>query len=399
MTNGVGVAVIGAGPAGRAHAYGYRTARSVFERHLGGLRLVAIGDVVAAAASDAAHRYGFVRIETSWQAIANADDIDVVSVVVANPLHREIVEGLLAAGKHVLCEKPLAPTVADADAMIAADAASAAIARVGFTFRFTPGVRAIRDLVASGALGAPVHFSGQYWADYGCDPEAPLVWRYRGGLGTGVVADTGSHMVDTAEFICGPVTAVGGARLTTTISSRPIPSGHVSGHGRGELSGEYGPVENEDTATYSVGFANDASGTITTSRVAAGHPNTFKFELLCERGTVSWDARTPAEFGLFDSQPAAATNGYRRVLLGPQHLFVGGGFPFDGASIGFGHNDSFTFQARALLDEIEGRTDLPTCPPLIHGRHNLQLQEAVAASAASGGDTVTVPAEEPTLVG
>ena len=389
MADSLGVAVIGAGPAGRAHAYGYRTARSVFSRELDGLRLVAVADVVAAAAAEAAHRYGFERTESSWQAIAEADDIDVVSVVVANPLHREIVSGLLARGKHVLCEKPLAPTVADADAMIEAADANSALARVGFTFRFTPGVRAIRDLVASGALGAPLHFSGQYWADYGCDPAAPLTWRYKGGPGTGVVADTGSHMVDAGEFLCGPVASVGGAKFSTSIVSRPVPAAYVSGHGHGTSSGEMGEVENEDTAAYSITFASGATGTVTTSRVAAGHPNTFKFELLCERGGASFDARTPAEFQLFDHQPGADNNGFRRVLLGPQHLLVGGGFPFDGAGIGFGHNDTFAFQARAFIDEIEGRTHLPTCPPLTHGRHNLQLQEAVVASAASG-DTVTV---------
>jgi predicted dehydrogenase len=385
MSEGLGVAVIGAGAAGRAHAYGYRAARSVFSRELGGLRLVSIADVLPEAAQDAAHRYGFEKAVTSWQEVAEDDDVDVVSVVVANPLHREIVCALLARGKHVLCEKPLAPTVADAEAMIAAEDASSALARVGFTFRFTPGVRAIRDLVTSGALGAPVHFSGRYWADYGSDPEAPLAWRYRGGPGTGVLADTGSHMVDTAEFLCGPVASVSGASFATTVAKRPVPAGHVSGHGRAETSGEVGAVENEDTAAYTARFESGATGTVAASRVAAGHPNTYTFELLCERGGASYDARTPSEFLLFEHQAGSDNNGFRRVLLGSQHRFVGGGLPFDGAGIGFGHNDAFVFQARSFLDEIEGRSELPRCMPLSHGLHNLRIQEAVVASAADGG--------------
>jgi len=120
----IGVAVIGAGMAGRAHASGYRSATTVYDEGLPEVRLVAIADVNPTFATDTARRFGFERAESGWEAVAAADDIDVVSVVVANPLHRPIVEGLLAAGKHVLCEKPMAPTVEDAEAMAAAATAS-----------------------------------------------------------------------------------------------------------------------------------------------------------------------------------------------------------------------------------------------------------------------------------
>src|SRR5439155_15206422 len=116
----IGVAVIGAGMAGRAHLAGYRSATAIHGAGLPEVRYVAVGDVNAAVARESADRFGYQRAETSWQAIAEAPDIDVVSVVVANPLHREIVEGLLAAGKHVLCEKPLAPSIEDAEAMVSA---------------------------------------------------------------------------------------------------------------------------------------------------------------------------------------------------------------------------------------------------------------------------------------
>ena len=124
MSRDIGVAVIGAGMAGRAHAHGYRSAGTVFSPGLPPVRLVSVADINEELAADTARRYGFERSDTSWQAIVKADDIDVVSVVVANHLHREIVTELAAAGKHVLCEKPLAPTSADAQAMIdAVDAA------------------------------------------------------------------------------------------------------------------------------------------------------------------------------------------------------------------------------------------------------------------------------------
>src|SRR6478672_177700 len=132
--NSLGVAVIGAGMVGRAHAAGYRAASQLYDSDLPDVRLVAVADAHEPFAVDAAKRYGYERAETSWESIVDAPDIDAVSVVVANNLHRPIVEALLAAGKHVLCEKPLAPTVADAEAMVEAAEKSDQVAAVGFTF-------------------------------------------------------------------------------------------------------------------------------------------------------------------------------------------------------------------------------------------------------------------------
>src|SRR6476620_8522819 len=162
MADGLGVAVIGAGMAGRAHSAAYRTASALYNPVLPPVRLVSIGDVNPEFGSIAAQRFGYERNDTSWQAIAEADDIDVVSVVIANSLHREVVEGLLAAGKHVLCEKPLSDTLEDARAMAEAARNASSIARIGFTFRRTPGIAYIRDLIGNGTLGKVLHFSGRY---------------------------------------------------------------------------------------------------------------------------------------------------------------------------------------------------------------------------------------------
>ena len=255
MSRDIGVAVIGAGMAGRAHAHGYRSAGTVFSAGLPPVRLVSVADINEELAADTARRYGFERSDTSWQAIVKADDIDVVSVVVANHLHREIVEELAAAGKHVLCEKPLAPTSTDAQAMLDAVEAAGVVARVGFTFRRTPGIAAARQQIESGALGRPLYVNAQYWTDYGSDPQAPMSWRYRGGPGSGALADLGSHLADTAEFLLGPVESVTGAALTTVIGERPLPLGHVVGHAHVEVSDGREPVENDDWASFSVRFA------------------------------------------------------------------------------------------------------------------------------------------------
>ena len=141
MTNALGVAVIGTGMAGRAHAHGYRSAGTVFSAGLPPVRLVSVADINEDLARDTARRYGFERHDTSWEAIVKTEDINVVSVVVANHLHREMVIELAAAGKHVLCEKPLAPSSTDSRAMIDAVDAAGVVARIGFTYQLEPGDR------------------------------------------------------------------------------------------------------------------------------------------------------------------------------------------------------------------------------------------------------------------
>ncbi|MGB7961503.1 MAG: Gfo/Idh/MocA family oxidoreductase, partial [Propionicimonas sp.] len=213
----LGIAVIGAGMAGKAHAAAYRAAAGMYGPTLPELRYVSIGDVNADLAAATAKRFGYERSDSSWQAIAAADDIDVVSVVIANSLHRQVVDGLLAAGKHVLCEKPLSDNLTDARAMADAARQAASVARIGLTYRRSPGIAAIRDWIADGTLGKVLHFSGRYWCDYSCSPTAPMSWRYQGPMGSGALADVGSHMTYIAEFLCGDMAAVSGGGFETVI--------------------------------------------------------------------------------------------------------------------------------------------------------------------------------------
>jgi predicted dehydrogenase len=381
----IGVAVVGAGMAGRAHAAGYRSASTLYGEGLPGIRLAAIADVNPAFATDTARRFGFERAETGWEAVAAADDVDVVSVVVANPLHRQIVEGLLAAGKHVLCEKPMAPTVEDAEAMVAAAKASGLQTGVGFVFRRSPAVAAVRDQIASGAIGRPLHFNGHYWCDYGCDPKAPMSWRYKGDTGSGALSDIGSHLLDLAEFVCGPIQSVRGATLPTVIGERPLPLGTAVGHAAAEVSDVTEPVENEDLASFTASFASGAAGTISVSRVAYGLANSLGFELFAERGAATFDLARAGEFGFVDGTPAGPTQGYRQVLVGPAHPYLTGGLPMDFPGVGYGQNDLFTFQARAFLEQVAGLDRLPRVASFEEGLHNIRLLDAVAASAEAGG--------------
>ena len=388
----IGVAVIGAGMAGRAHAAGYRSASTLYDTGLPEVRLVAIADVNAAFAADTARRFGYQRTEPGWEAVAAAPDIDVVSVVVANPLHRQIVEGLLAAGKHVLCEKPMAPSVEDGAAMVEAAKAAGRQAAVGFTFRRSPAIAAVRDRVQGGGIGRPLHLSGHYWCDYGCDPNAPMSWRYKGGPGSGALSDIGSHLLDLAEFLCGPIRSVRGAVLSTVIGERPLPLGTAVGHAAVAVGEEREPVENEDLVTLTATFASGATGTLSASRVAYGLANSLGFELFAASGAATFDLARAGEFGLIDGSPDGVTQGYRQVLVGPAHPYLTGGLPMDFPGVGYGQNDLFAFQARAFLEQVAGIERLPACSSFEEGLRNLRLLEAVAASANAGGAEVEVAA-------
>jgi predicted dehydrogenase len=386
----IGVAVIGAGMAGRAHAAGYRSASTVYGEGLPEIRLAAIADVNPAFAADTARRFGFERAEGGWEAVAAADDVDVVSVVVANPLHRPIVEGLLDAGKHVLCEKPMAPTVEDAEAMVAAAKASGRETGIGFVFRRSPAIGAIREQLASGAMGRPLHFNGHYWCDYGVDPRGPMSWRYKGGPGSGALSDIGSHLIDLSEFVCGPIRSVRGAVLSTFVTERALPAGAAVGHAAAELSDVTEPVENEDLVTFTATFESGATGTLSASRSAYGLANSLGFELFTSSGAATFDLARAGEFGFIDGAPAGPTQGFRQVLVGPAHPYLTGGLPMDFPGVGYGQNDLFTFQARAFLEQVAGVEGLPRLASFEEGLHNIRLLDAVVASAKAGGADVTV---------
>ncbi|GAA4393177.1 Gfo/Idh/MocA family oxidoreductase [Tsukamurella soli] len=394
-SSSIGVAVIGAGMAGKAHAAGYRAATAVYGDALPPVRLVSVADAYAPLAEDAARRFGYERFDTSWQAIAAADDIDVVSVVVANRLHREIVQALLASGKHVLCEKPLSDTLDDARAMVAAaESTPDTIARIGLTYLRSPGIAFLGDLVRSGRLGRLVNFAGKYWTDYACDPDGPISWRFKGPAGSGALADVGSHLTYIAELFGGLVAQVRGGTLHTAFTTRPKPLGQVIGHEHAAVSDEREAVENDDVAGFFVDFAGGGTGSLQVSRVAAGHPNTLEFEVFCERGAVAFDFRHPGEVQVSLPTDDHALAGPRTVILGPEHPYWRGGLAMDAPGVGLGQNDGFVFQARAMLEEVAGVPEaesLPRNADLAVGLHNMQLLDAAAQSATAGGAPVTVP--------
>lgn len=388
----IGIAVIGAGMAGKAHAAAYRVAPTLYESTLPDLRYVSIGDMNAEVGRAAARRYGYERSDTDWRAIADDPDIQVVSVVIANSLHLEVVRGLIEAGKHVLCEKPLSDTLASARKMADLAREASSVVRIGLTYRRQPGVAAIRDWIRDGTLGRVLHFSGRYWCDYGCNPMAPMSWRYKGPMGSGALADLGSHLTYLSEFLCGGITAVSGGAFATAIKERPVPLGAVVGHGLAAVSDRKETVENDDYAAFTA-FFGETRGSLEVSRVAAGYPNGLDFEVFCENGAASFHQDTPSQVRLYLNDDHPGRNGYRTVNLGSDHPYVAGGMPIDVSGVGFGQNEGFTYQARAFLEEVAGipeEESLPRNASFDEGVHNMEILAAVARSAADNGKQVNL---------
>ena len=388
----IGIAVIGAGMAGKAHAAAYRVAPTLYESTLPDLRYVSIGDMNAEVGRAAARRYGYERSDTDWWAIADDPDIQVVSVVIANSLHLEVVRGLIEAGKHVLCEKPLSDTLASARKMADLAREASSVVRIGLTYRRQPGVAAIRDWIQDGTLGRVLHFSGRYWCDYGCNPMAPMSWRYKGPMGSGALADLGSHLTYLSEFLCGGITAVSGGAFATAIKERPVPLGAVVGHGLAAVSDRKETVENDDYAAFTA-FFGETRGSLEVSRVAAGYPNGLDFEVFCENGAASFHQDTPSQVRLYLNDDHPGRNGYRTVNLGSDHPYVAGGMPIDVSGVGFGQNEGFTYQARAFLEEVAGISEeesLPRNASFDEGVHNMEILAAVARSAADNGKQVNL---------
>jgi len=227
-----------------------------------------------------------------------------------------------------------------------------------------------------------------------------MAWRYKGAPGSGALADIGSHTAYLAEFLAGDITEVSGGRFITAIKERPLALGSVVGHGKVAVSDTYDAVENDDYAAFGASFANGSAGVIQVSRVAAGHPNGLVLEVFGDKGAAVWAQERPAEFQLIVNEGSApGTNGYRTVIIGPDHPYVSGGLPMDAPGVGLGQNDGFVYQARAFLEEIAGLSEeqsLPRCASFSEGVHNMEVLAAVAESAANGGTGVPVPAQRST---
>ena len=371
------VGMVGYAFMGAAHSHAWRTAPRFFDLPLRP-RMAAVAGRDAAGVRAAAERLGWESTETSWQALVERDDIDLVDVCTPGHTHAEIVIAALEAGKHVLCEKPLANTVEEAEAMTRAAeraAADGVRAMVGFTYRRVPAISLARQLVAEGRLGTLHHVRAQYLQDWIVDPQAPLSWRLeKDKAGSGALGDIGAHIIDITQFITGDtITRVSG-RLRTFVDERPLPSEHAGLSGTAGTG--TGKVTVDDAATFLADFRGGAMGVFEATRFASGRKNAIRIEINGSRGSIAFDFEDMNVLHFFDGTEDAGTAGFRRILVTEAvHPYVGAWWP-PGHVIGYEHG--FIHQAVDLVRAIADGTD-PT-PTFADG---LQVQRVLAAVETS----------------
>ncbi|GIJ00103.1 putative dehydrogenase [Sediminihabitans luteus] len=347
----LGVAMVGHSFMGAAHSHAWRTAPRFFDLPLTPARAVLVGRD-AGRTREAASRLGWDESSTDWRTALERPDVDLVDICTPGDSHAEIALAALAAGKHVLCEKPLANSVAEAEAMtLAADDAArrGVLAMVGFTYRRVPAVQLARQLVAEGRVGEVRHVRVQYLQDWLVDPEAPLTWRLdRGRAGSGALGDIAAHAVDLAQFVTGElVTGVSGV-LETFVRERPVATG---GAGLTGVAGEgRGPVTVDDAAAFVARLSGGGLGVFEATRFALGRKNAIRLEVNGSRGSLAFDFEDMNVLHFYDGTDPVAIAGFRRIVVTEaEHAFVAAWWP---PGHGLGYEHAFTHQVVDLVGSI-----------------------------------------------
>lgn len=364
----LGVALIGSSFMGKCHALAWRNVAAVF----GGAqhRLEILADATDAAAETAARQFGFGRATGRWQQAVSDPAVDVVSITVPNALHRPIVEAALAAGKHIWLEKPMALTLADAEAMVRAAAGRPAqVTMLGYNYLRSPAFQTACRMIAEGVIGRPLSFRGSYDEDYAADPDQPWTWRLaRKTGGLGALGDLGCHLISQMLALMGPVSELV-AQTQTTIPTRRS----------AEAAGTAAPlpVENEDGAMALLRFASGAQGMFATSRVAHGRKCRLQWEVQGSDGTLVFDQENMNELWLYRAGDA----GFTRHLSGPEQADFAAFCPAPGHNFGF--NEQKVIEARDLLVAINGGKNVG--PDFEKG---LEIERIIHAMADSNGRVI-----------
>ncbi|RIQ12960.1 Gfo/Idh/MocA family protein [Jiangella rhizosphaerae] len=387
----LGIGMVGYAFMGAAHSQAWRNAPSFFDVPIVP-RLVALGGRNREAAGDVARRFGWESVETDWRKLVARDDVGLVDVCTPGNTHAEIAIAALEAGKHVLCEKPLANTVAEAEAMAeaAAKAAESGVrSLVGFTYRRVPAIALARQLVAEGRLGQLHHVRAQYLQDWIADPDAPLSWRLeKDKAGSGALGDIGAHIIDLTQYITGERITGVSAILETFVKERPIPESFTGLAGAASADAAKGPVTVDDTALFLARFTGGAVASFEATRFATGRKNAIRIEINGAKGSLAFDFEDMNVLQVFDNTEDPRVAGFKRVLVTePSHPYVSAWWP---AGHGLGYEHAFTHQAVDLLTAIaEGRDPEPS---FADGLNVQRILAAVEDSAAAGSAWTEVPA-------
>lgn len=377
MTKTINIALIGYKFMGRAHSNAYRQAAAFFDLPAKPVLKVLCGRDKDAAQA-VADQFGWEEVATDWRQVVERCDVDVVDISSPGNTHRDIAVAAAQAGKHVICEKPLANTLADATAMWYAAEEASVINMVNFNYRRTPAVALAKRMIEEGAIGEIRHWRSTYLQDWIVDPEFPLVWRLQGAIaGSGALGDIGAHSIDLARYLVGEIAQV--TSLTKTfVQERPLPEAMT---GLSATAGQArGPVTVDDAAIWLAQFQNGVIGTFEATRMATGRRNHNAFEINGSKGSLAFDFERMNELQYFSGDDPAGQQGFRTIqATDPSHPYVSAWWP---AGHGLGYEHTFT---HAVVDFLTAVAQLkPVSPDFADGTRTQAMLEAVLASAQTG---------------
>ena len=382
MSEDLGIGLVGYAFMGRAHSNAWRSVGSFFDLPMKP-RMAAICGRNEEAVAAAAEQFGWGSHETDWKRLIERDDIDIIDVCTPGSSHAEISIAALEAGKHVMCEKPLANTAEEAQAM--ADAAAKAAVEgvrtmVAFNYRRVPAAAYARDLIAAGKLGEIRHVRAVYLQDWIVDPDFPLVWRLVADeAGSGALGDIGAHIVDLSQFLLGDEIASVSALTETFIKERPLLAESDAGLGASGKE-ERGEVTVDDAALFLGRFAGGAVGTFEATRFATGRKNGLRIEVNGSKGSLVFDLERLNELEVYLSDEDTGVEGFRRILItnGGDHPYIGAWWP-PGHIIGWEH--TFIHEAKDFVEAIAAGEE--ASPSFAEGLQVQRVLDAVVKSADS----------------
>ena len=273
----IGIGIVGAGFMCKAHSNAYSTMRYTHAKEDFLPFLARVGADTEEEARAAAERYGYARSCAGWKDLVEDPSVDVVDICLSDALHKAAALDAIAAGKDLVCEKPLAVTSSDALEMLNVAEKAGVRHMVGFNYRFVPAVRLARQLISGGVIGTPYRFTGSYSQDPGADPATPAesVWYAAGPKSSGVARGIGSHLIDMSRYLMGEIAAVDG-KLKTYNRTRPSASGLLS-------------ITQDEAMSALLDFENGSDGILGASAVASGRKNRIAWEINGSQGSIAFD--------------------------------------------------------------------------------------------------------------
>lgn len=351
------VGMVGAGWMGKSHASAFRNAALVFGNKLPQIVVHKVADVNIDSARTLAMANGCDKWTTDWREVVDDPSVDVVSITTPNNTHFEIARAVIAAGKHLYCEKPLTLNSTESRILTSEAKTAGIITLVGFNYLKNPAQSLARQLIDAGEIGDILYFRGIRDGEAMVSPTAPFSWRHdRKIAGSGALGDTGTHALSMAQMLVGDIESVFGDSKIF-IKERPI---SVSGSGyasQADLT-RTRAVENDDTTLCMMSFKNGAIGSMSCSRVATGRRSWLTYEIQGTKGALFFTQQRMNELRLYRYSDPAAERGYKTIYIGPDHGVYSAFHPIPGMGLGF--NDLKVIEVHDLLAAIvNGRPAYP----------------------------------------